>query len=176
MTGRTLSAEPRRSSALGLALGRINFITVPVLAAVVGLLVGAVILLFLGANPVEAYVAMAQGALGTPNAVAETLVKAGPLLFVGIGACIAYRGGVINIGGEGQLVIGALSATTIALAVPGLPSWLLIPLALTGGFLGGGAWAGVAGVSWNERSWHCQPSRPQSLAWLVATVMTSKPA
>ena len=146
MTSRSPTSNTYRSSIIGNALGRVNFITVPLLAAVAGLLVGAVILLFLGANPVEAYGAMAQGAFGTPNAVAESLVKAGPLLFVGIGTCIAYRGGMINIGGEGQLVMGALSATTIALAWPGLPSWLLIPLALTGGFLGGGVWAGVAGV------------------------------
>ena len=145
MNGPPLTSHSSRSGALRIALGRINFITVPLLAAVVGLLVGAVILLFLGANPIEAYVAMAQGALGTPNAVADTLVKAGPLLFVAIGTCIAYRGGVINIGGEGQLVMGALTATTIALAAPGLPSWLLIPLALLGGCLGGGAWAGLAG-------------------------------
>jgi ABC-type uncharacterized transport system permease subunit len=145
MNSRSPLSESSKSGALSAALGRINFITVPLLAALVGLLVGAVILLFLGANPIEAYVAMAQGALGTPNAIAETLVKAGPLLFVAIGTCIAYRGGVINIGGEGQLVMGALTATTIALAAPSWPSWLLIPLALIGGGLGGGVWGWLAG-------------------------------
>lgn len=146
MTSRSLSSPTSRSISFRAAFARVNFIVVPLLAAVVGLLVGAVIILLLGANPIEAYVAMAQGAFGTPNALADSLVKAGPLLFVGVGTCIAYRGGVINIGGEGQLVMGALSATTIALALAELPAWLLIPLALTGGFVGGGLWAGIAGV------------------------------
>jgi general nucleoside transport system permease protein len=146
MTIRPPSSPISSSSTLRAVFGRINFIIVPLLAAVLGLLVGAVIILLLGANPIEAYLAMAQGAFGTPNALADSLVKAGPLLFVGVGTCIAYRGGIINIGGEGQLVMGALSGTAIALALPGLPGWLLIPLALTGGFLGGGLWAGIAGV------------------------------
>jgi ABC-type uncharacterized transport system permease subunit len=146
MTSHSLSSGNNRLRSISSMLGRINFIVVPLLAAILGLLVGAVIILLLGANPVEAYLAMAQGAFGTPNALADSLVKAGPLLFVGVGTCIAYRGGVINIGGEGQLVMGALSATTVALALPGLPGWLLIPLALIGGLIGGGVWAGIAGA------------------------------
>jgi ABC-type uncharacterized transport system permease subunit len=110
------------------------------------LLVGAVMLLMLGANPVEAYVAMAQGAFGSPNALADTLVKATPLLFVGIGICIAYRGGIINIGGEGQIVVGAIAATAVALTFPGWPAWALVPAALVMGFVGGGLWGGLAGV------------------------------
>ena len=81
-------------------LSRLNAIIVPLLAGALGLIVGAVMLLALGANPLDAYAAMAQGAFGSPNAFADTLVKASPLLFVGIGTCIAYRCGVINIGGE----------------------------------------------------------------------------
>ena len=145
MNSPALPPRPNRLGTLLAAMSRANFITVPLLAALVGLLVGAVILASLGANPAAAYGAMAEGALGTPNAIADTLVKAGPLLFVAIGTCIAYRGGVINIGGEGQLVMGALSATIVALSVPRLPSLLLIPLALLAGCLGGGAWAWLAG-------------------------------
>lgn len=129
-----------------LNLGRLDFILIPALAGGLGLLVGAVILLFLGANPIDAYIAMAQGAFGGPNAFADTLVKAGPLLFVGIGTCIAYRCGVINIGGEGQIVIGAIFATGIALTFQKAPAWFLIPAGLLAGFLGGGLWGWIAGV------------------------------
>jgi ABC-type uncharacterized transport system permease subunit len=108
--------------------------------------VGAVILLFLGANPVDAYVAMLRGAFGSMNAFADTLVKASPLLFVGVGTCIAYRCGVINIGGEGQIVIGAIAATGIALTFQQAPVWFLVPAGLLVGFLGGAFWAGIAGV------------------------------
>ena len=127
-------------------LSSLNAILVPLIASALGLLVGAVILLFLGANPLDAYAAMLQGAFGSPNAFADTLVKASPLLFVGIGTCIAYRCGVINIGGEGQIVIGALSATAVALTFQSAPAWVLVPCGLFAGFLGGAFWGGIAGV------------------------------
>ncbi|MBI3913265.1 MAG: ABC transporter permease [Chloroflexi bacterium] len=103
-------------------------------------------LLALGANPLDAYAAMLQGAFGSPNAFSDTLVKAGPLLFVGIGTCIAYRCGVINIGGEGQLVMGALAATGIALTFQDAPAIFLIPAGLFAGFIGGAVWGGIAGI------------------------------
>ncbi len=78
----------------------------PVLATLAALGVFAVILMTLGANPVEAYGALIEGAVGSGNAVADTLVKATPLLLIGLGTCIAFRGGVTNIGGEGQLIVG----------------------------------------------------------------------
>ncbi len=127
-------------------LSRLNAIVVPLIAGALGLLVGAVMLLALGANPLDAYAAMGQGAFGSPNAFADTLVKAGPLLFVGIGTCIAYRCGVINIGGEGQIVIGALCASAVALTFQQAPFWALVPGGLLAGFIGGAAWAGIAGI------------------------------
>ncbi|TAH49371.1 MAG: ABC transporter permease [Chloroflexota bacterium] len=122
-----------------------NFILVPLVAGSLALLVGAVIIWLLGANPVEAYIAMLEGAVGSPNAIADSLVKSGPILFVAIGICIAYRGGVINIGGEGQLVMGALGTTAVVLTFRELPSIILIPLALAVGFAAGGFWAAIAG-------------------------------
>lgn len=139
-----------KNTALGTYLqridpGRFNYILVPLAAGGAALLVGALIILALGANPIEAYIGMVQGALGSPNAIADSLVKAVPLLFVGVGICIAYRGGVINIGGEGQIVMGALATTAVVLAFPSLPSWLLILLGLAAGLVGGGFWGGIAG-------------------------------
>ena len=72
-----------------------------IVALVLALVVASVLLLALNANPLEAYAAMWEGAAGKENATAETLVKATPILFVGIGITIAFRGGMINIGGEG---------------------------------------------------------------------------
>jgi general nucleoside transport system permease protein len=126
--------------------GVLNPIVVPGIASLLALVVGAVMLQLLGANPVDAYVAMAGGAFGSPNAFSDTLVKASPLLFVGIGTCIAYRCGVINIGGEGQIVVGALAAANVALTFQTAPAWVLVPLALLAGFIAGGIWAGIAGV------------------------------
>ena len=117
----------------------------PVFATLAALGVGAIILLFLGINPIEAYSAMVQGAFGSANAWAETLVKATPLLLVAIGICISFRGDVINIGGEGQMIIGALLATWIGLTFTTLPGWLVILLAILAGFVGGAIWGGIAG-------------------------------
>lgn len=118
----------------------------PVLAALAALLIGALMLMALGANPLEAYAAMVDGAFGSVNAFADTIVKATPLLFVGAGICIAFRGGVINIGGEGQLIVGALAATLGALTLGDWPGWALIPICLTLGFLAGALWGAIPGA------------------------------
>lgn len=127
-------------------LSRLNAIIVPLIAGGLGLVVGALMLLALGANPLDAYAAMLQGAFGSPNAFADTLVKAGPLLLVGTGICIAYRCGVINIGGEGQIVMGALGATAVGLTFQNAPALFLVPVGLIAGVIGGAFWASIAGV------------------------------
>jgi simple sugar transport system permease protein len=110
------------------------------------LFVGAIMLLFLKVNPIEAYKALWNGAFGTSNAFAETLVKATPLLLVALGICISFRGDVINIGGEGQMIVGALFATWIGLTFTSLPGWLVITLAMLAGFVGGAVWGGIPGI------------------------------
>jgi len=118
----------------------------PILATLAALIVGAVMLVALGANPLQAYAALLDGAVGSVNSLADTIVKATPLLFVGVGICISFRGGVINIGGEGQLVVGALAATVASLALSGWPGWAIIPLALLFGFLAGAIWGFIPGA------------------------------
>jgi simple sugar transport system permease protein len=87
-----------------------------------------------------------KGAFGDFNAFAETLVKAIPLLLVGLGTCIAYRGSVTNIGGEGQMIVGALLSTWIGLNFTHLPGWLMILIAMIAGSLGGAVWGGLPGL------------------------------
>ncbi len=132
--------------AKGLSLERWLGPLTPLLAASAAFLLGALMLLALGANPLLAYGSMFQGAFGSLNSVADTIVKATPLLFVGVGICIAFRGGVINIGGEGQFVVGALAATVAAISLPQWPAWAIIPLTLTLGFLAGGLWGAIPGA------------------------------
>ena len=118
----------------------------PVFATLAALVLGAVMLLFLKVNPIEAYKALWDGSFGSSNAFAETLVKATPLLLVGLGICISFRADVINIGGEGQMIIGAILATWVGLTFTGLSGWVVIPLALLAGFLGGAVWGGIPGM------------------------------
>ncbi len=129
-----------------LQAGRIIDTLLPLVAVAGALIVGAVILFLLDKNPVEAYKAMFTGAFANKNGLADTLVKATPLLLVGLGIAIAFRGGVINIGAEGQLVVGALMTTFIGLSLgEKLPGWLVIIIALAGGALMGGIWGGIPG-------------------------------
>lgn len=117
----------------------------PLIATLAALAVGAVMLILLGANPLVAYGALFEGAFGSFNAIADTIVKATPLLLVGIGICIAFRAGVINIGGEGQMILGGLSSIALGLAFPDAPGILMIPMALLIGFIAGGLWGGIPG-------------------------------
>lgn len=127
-------------------LGRLFDALLPVLATLAALAVGAVMLILLGANPLQSYGAMFDGAFGSQNAIADTIVKATPLLLVGLGICIAFRGGVINIGGEGQLIAGAVVGTYIGLSFPESPTLVVVPAALLGGFLAGAVWGGIPGL------------------------------
>ncbi len=118
----------------------------PVLATLAALGVSAFLILLLGVNPLAAYAEGVTGALGETNGVAQTLVKATPLLLVGLGICISFRGGMVNIGGEGQIILGALAATAFALAFRDWPGVLLAPLTLLVGALAGAVWGGVPGI------------------------------
>jgi len=119
----------------------------PIIAVIGALIVGAVILFLLGANPIEAYSAMFQGAFANKNGLADTLVKATPLLLVGLGIVIAFRAQVINIGAEGQLIVGALLATYLAVEFgEQWPPFLVIITCLVGGTLAGAFWAGIPGL------------------------------
>ena len=121
-------------------------LAMPILAVIGALAIGALLLWMLGANPWQAYGVLVRGALGNLSGIAQTLTKATPLLLVGLGICIAFRGGVINIGGEGQIIVGALAASAVALALPTRPGYLLLPLTLIGGTIAGGLWGGVPGI------------------------------
>ncbi len=118
----------------------------PLLAVPIALLIGAIILLVMDVNPLKAYSVLIVGAFGDVSGITQTLVKATPLLLVGLGVTIAFRGGVINIGGEGQLVVGALATTALALELKTWPGWALIPLSLLAGAAAGAIWGGIPGV------------------------------
>jgi simple sugar transport system permease protein len=118
----------------------------PVISLAAALSVASILLIALNANVGDAYRALFRGAFGTENATAETLVKAIPVLFVGIGICIAFRGNVINIGGEGQMIAGAVAGVTVALVLGGrAPALLVITLTLGAGFVSGALYGGLAG-------------------------------
>jgi ABC-type uncharacterized transport system permease subunit len=117
---------------------------VPIVSFLLSLVFGAVLLRLVGVDPWETYRAMARGAFASQYALGETLVKAIPLMLTGLGVAIAFRMLFWNIGAEGQLAMGGVAATGVALFVAGsLPTWAVPPAAIVAGMLAGGLWAFV---------------------------------
>ena len=93
-------------------------------------LIGAVILLVSGANPLQAYGALLKGSFGSLTILGRTLEKATPLIFNGLAVAFAFRAGLFNIGAQGQLLFGAITAGVVGFALTGLPAIIHAPLAL----------------------------------------------
>jgi len=118
---------------------------VQALAVLTGLVAGAVLIWLTGGDPILAYGGLWEGSLGRAASVSETLVWATPYILAGLAVGLAFRGGLFNIGAEGQLSVGALVSAWVGFAVQGVPWPLHLPLALGAGALAGAAWAGLAG-------------------------------
>ena len=118
----------------------------PVAGAVAGLFIGALLIIIAGENPLAAYRTMFMGAFGGSRQITETVLKASPLLMMGLGLTVAFQARVWNIGGEGQYYMGALCGGVVALLFPGWPRPLLLTAMLLAGIIGGALWALVAGV------------------------------
>lgn len=113
----------------------------PLLAVILTFLVTAILVLLVGANPLEAaYYFVIRPLMGRVSAL-EVLVKATPLLLTGAAVAFAFAGGYYNIGAEGQLYAGAVAATAVGIQADGLSPWVAIPLMLIAGFAAGMAWA-----------------------------------
>ncbi|MBW8384046.1 MAG: ABC transporter permease [Youngiibacter sp.] len=107
------------------------------LSVSIALVLGALIILAIGEDPIEAYKALLQGALGNARSIANTFSKSIPLAFTGLAVAMANRGGMLNIGAEGQLHAGAMASVLVALALPGLPVVILLPLSIIAGVAAG---------------------------------------
>lgn len=110
------------------------------------LLIGALLLWVSGRSPLEAYLSLVDGAFGSVARFAETLVKATPLLLIALSVSISFRAQIWNIGAEGQVILGAIASTWVALTFHGLPPFLLLALSLLAAILAGGAWSLIAGL------------------------------
>jgi len=124
---------------------------VPFLAILTAVVIGGIIIKMVGGNPFEAYAGLIEGSLGSKKALSETAVWATPYIFAGLAVALGFKGGLFNIGAEGQLAVGAVFPALIGYALPewigyDLPAIIHIPLAVLFGMLMGGVWAGIVGV------------------------------
>jgi ABC-type uncharacterized transport system permease subunit len=121
-------------------------IGIPLAAILLALIIGAIILLITGVNPLTAYGALARGAFGSAKYFQRTLEKTTPLIFSGLAVAFAFKAGLFNIGAQGQLLIGAITSAFLGFALKGLPPALHIPIALLGGGLAGAFYGFIPGM------------------------------
>jgi len=117
----------------------------PVGVVGVALLIGMGLIIYTGQNPLPAYESLLIEPFRSWDTFSAVLFDAIPLVLTGLAAAVAFRANVFNIGGEGQLQVGALATAWAALALGDLPAVLLIPAAIAAGAVAGGLWAGIAG-------------------------------
>ncbi len=114
----------------------------PIINLVQALLVSGLVVLVIGADPLQAVRIMAVGAVGDGVAISYTLYYATDFIFTGLAVAVAFHAGLFNIGGEGQAYLAGLGATLLVLALDQyLPGILVVPLALVAAIAFGAGWA-----------------------------------
>lgn len=120
-------------------------ILVPIVSILMVFVVISIFLFISGANLVIAF-GHFFGFLATKTGISETIVKTIPILLISLGLTIAFKCNAINIGAEGQLIVGAIAGTWVGIAFAGAPTLLIVPLILIFSFIIGGLWGGFAGT------------------------------
>jgi general nucleoside transport system permease protein len=125
---------------------RFEPILIPLASVVVAFLIGSLLIVAQGADPVRAYQSLFQTALGSPEGWGRTLGRATPLVLAGLAVALGIRVGLFNIGAQGQLLFGALAAAVVGYKLTGLPLVLHVPLALLTGAVIGGLYGLIPGL------------------------------
>ena len=118
----------------------------PILGLALALLVFSLFLLASGRDPLDALLEAWSGVIGSSFGLSEVGVTMIPLVLTALATAIPTRVGLVNVGGEGQLYVGALTATGVALFFPTGQIWLMLPTMALAGCIGGGLWAGLAAL------------------------------
>ncbi len=118
----------------------------PVVAVLCAFLVGGLVVLLIGDNPIAMYALLIGSAFSWPDGLGYTLFYATPLIYTGLAVAIALRCGLLNIGAEGQLYIAAFAAAWVGIEAAPLPGVLLLPLCALAAILGGALWGAIPGV------------------------------
>jgi len=118
----------------------------PLVAVLCAFAVGALVVLFIGDSPVETFRLLLGSAFSWPDGIGYTLFFATPLIFTGLAVAVAFRGGLLNIGAEGQLYIAAFATAWAGMTFAWLPAAVLVPLCAAAGMVAGAFWAAIPGV------------------------------
>jgi simple sugar transport system permease protein len=119
----------------------------PAVNLAIALLVAGGVVLLVGFQPAQVLALLIKGAFGSASGFSYTLYYATTFVFTGLAVAVAFHGGLFNIGGEGQAVMGGLGAGLAALALgPHLPAWLMLPLVVLSAALFGMVWGAIPGA------------------------------
>jgi simple sugar transport system permease protein len=118
----------------------------PLIAVIAAFVVGGILILIIGDNPIEAYKLLLGSALSWPDGIGYTLFYATPLIFTGLAVLVAFRCGLLNIGAEGQLYIAAFATAWVGITFANMSAWILLPLCFLAAILAGGVWGAIPGV------------------------------
>jgi len=134
----------------GILRSTIDAILIPFLAILTAIILGGIIIAVVKGNPFLAYYGLIQGSFGSAKALSETAVWATPYIFAGLAVALAFKGGLFNIGAEGQLALGAVSSALIGYALPewlgrDIPIYIHLPLTIILGMTAGAFWAAIVG-------------------------------
>jgi simple sugar transport system permease protein len=118
------------------------------IAIIFSLLLGAVVIAYVGGDPIRSYAHIARASFGNIGVISDTIVKATPIILTGLACSVAFRMRLWNIGAEGQFIMGAFGATAVVL-IPLLPAetspWIFIPTMMIAGMITGGLWGFIPG-------------------------------
>jgi ABC-type uncharacterized transport system permease subunit len=118
----------------------------PLIAVIAAFIVGGIVVVIIGDDPIETYKLLIGSALSWPDGIGYTLFYATPLIFTGLAVAVAFRCGLLNIGAEGQLYIAAFVTAWVGITFANLSAWLLVPLACLAAILSGAAWGAIPGA------------------------------
>lgn len=119
---------------------------VMILAVLAAFIMSSLVLLMIKADLGLTYYTMIIKPFTSKIHITEVLIRAIPLCIIALGVCVAYRSGIINIGAEGQMAMGVICFTGVALALPNLPKAVLLPLCFIAAIIGGGVWGFIPGI------------------------------
>jgi simple sugar transport system permease protein len=177
-----MNVDPTTLLGGGGSIGRQLLVTT--IAIVLGLLVGAVLIILSGVIgpskrfdltlPITAYSALLEGAFAGPKAIANTLNAATPLIFAGLSVAFGFRAGLFNIGANGQLLVGAFCAAIVGTTVA-LPFPLALALAILAGGIGGAVWGFIPGAlkAWRGAHEVVTTIMLNSVAYLLLNLLAS---
>ena len=133
----SFKGKPRRNGEYLLSL---------LFSVLLALLLGAVIILLTGKDPLAGYGALMKGALGSPRAIGNTLARSAILCLTGLAMSVAAQAGIFNVGGEGQLYLGGMAAAIVGYTLKGVSPFIAVPLALLAAMAAGGLYAFIPAV------------------------------